>query len=132
MDIALDGMTATIVAIEQDYENRVHLAVTVDDDPGSDLGRDGKPGHRFFFGIDEVEPAEPGVRPTSRRSSPLSLLKETAMRESSMEQTSDASSANEARDILCLSGGAALIVLGAGLAMAHPFIRRSARRRSTH
>ena len=26
----------------------------------------------------------------------------------------------EARDIVCLAGGAALIVLGAGLAMTHP------------
>jgi hypothetical protein len=55
-DIALDGKMATIIAIEQDYEDRVHLSVTVDDDPGNDFGRDGKPGHRFFFGIDEVEP----------------------------------------------------------------------------
>ena len=31
----------------------------------------------------------------------------------------------EARDILCLAGGAALIVLGAGVAMAHPAVRRS-------
>lgn len=54
-DLALAGKTATIAAIEQDYENRVHLAVTVDDDPGSDLGVDGKPGHRFFFSPDEVE-----------------------------------------------------------------------------
>jgi hypothetical protein len=55
-DIALDGKIATIVSIEQDYEDRIHLAVTVDDDPGSDFGLTGQPGHRFFFGIDEVEP----------------------------------------------------------------------------
>jgi len=55
-DIALNGMAATVVSIEQDLENRIHVAVTVDDDPGSDLGMQGKPGHRFFFGIDEVEP----------------------------------------------------------------------------
>lgn len=54
-DLALAGKTATIAAIEQDYENRVHLAVTVDDDPGHDLGADGKPGHRFFFSPEEVE-----------------------------------------------------------------------------
>jgi hypothetical protein len=54
-DIALSGKTATIASIEQDFENRIHLAVTVDDDPGSDLGAQGKPGHRFFFGIEEVE-----------------------------------------------------------------------------
>lgn len=54
-DMALDGKTATIAAIEQDYENRIHLAVTIDDDPGKDLGAQGKPGHRFFFSPDEVE-----------------------------------------------------------------------------
>jgi hypothetical protein len=33
----------------------------------------------------------------------------------------------EARDIVCLAGGAALIVLGAGLAMTHPMVRRNAK-----
>jgi hypothetical protein len=62
-DLALAGRVATIAAIEQDYENRIHLAVTVDDDPGRDLGIDGKPGHRFFFSPEEVEvlgPADGG------------------------------------------------------------------------
>jgi hypothetical protein len=54
-DIALDGKIATIASIEQDYEQRIHLAVAVEDDPGHDLGIDGKPGHRFFFALDEVE-----------------------------------------------------------------------------
>jgi len=56
MDLALKGKTAVITAIEQDFENRVHLAVIVDDDPGRDLGATGKPGHRFFFRPEEVEP----------------------------------------------------------------------------
>jgi hypothetical protein len=56
MDLALAGMTATVEAIEQDFEDRVYLAVTVDDDPGKDLGRLRQPGHRFFFQPDEVEP----------------------------------------------------------------------------
>jgi hypothetical protein len=55
-DLALDGKIATIVSIEQDYEDRIHLAVTVDDDPGNDFGLTGQPGHRFFFGTEEVEP----------------------------------------------------------------------------
>jgi hypothetical protein len=54
-DIALRGKAATIAAIEQDFENRIHVVVTVDDDPGSDLGLAGKPGHRFFFSPEEVE-----------------------------------------------------------------------------
>jgi hypothetical protein len=57
LDLALAGKTARIEAIEQDYENRTHLAVTIEDDPGQDLGAQGKPGHRFFFHPDEVERA---------------------------------------------------------------------------
>ncbi len=56
LDIALRGKIATIVSIEQDFEERVHLAVTVDDDPGSDLGLTGQPGHRFFFRPGDVKP----------------------------------------------------------------------------
>jgi hypothetical protein len=55
-DMALKGKAATIAAIEQDYEDRLHVAVTVDDDPGQDLGVEGKPGHRFFFRPEELEP----------------------------------------------------------------------------
>ena len=58
LDMALVGKTATVEAIEQDYEDRVHLAVTVDDDPGQDLGAAGQPGHRFFFRPEELEPIE--------------------------------------------------------------------------
>jgi hypothetical protein len=56
MDPALAGMTATVDSIEQDFEGRVYLAVTVDDDPGRDLSALRQPGHRFFFQPDEVEP----------------------------------------------------------------------------
>ncbi len=55
-DMVLEGMTATIESIEQDYEDRTYLAVTLDDDPGQDLGELRKIGHRFFFGVEEVEP----------------------------------------------------------------------------
>jgi hypothetical protein len=57
-DLALAGRIATVRSVEQDFEDRVHLSVTVDDDPGQDLGIRGQPGHRFFFGPDEVEPLE--------------------------------------------------------------------------
>jgi hydrogenase maturation protease len=59
-DLVLKGRTATIRAVEVDFEDRLHLSVTIDDDPGQDLGIDGQPGHRFFFGPDEVEPLEGG------------------------------------------------------------------------
>ena len=56
LDMVLDGKLATVASIEQDFEGRVHFAVTVDDDPGRDLGADRQMGHRFFFLADEVEP----------------------------------------------------------------------------
>jgi hydrogenase maturation protease len=62
LDIALAGQTATIEAIEQDYEDRIHLAVILDDDPGRDLGLLRQPGHRFFFSPEEVEPLRPEER----------------------------------------------------------------------
>jgi hypothetical protein len=55
-DLALAGKVAIIEAIEQDYENKVHFAVVVDDDPGKDMGMLRQPGHRFFFSPEEVEP----------------------------------------------------------------------------
>ena len=36
---------------------RRFCTVTVDADPGRDLGLLGQPGHRFFFELDELEPA---------------------------------------------------------------------------
>jgi hypothetical protein len=54
-DLALAGMVASIATIEQDFEGRVFVTVTLDDDPGADLGAQGLPGHRFFFRPDEIE-----------------------------------------------------------------------------
>ncbi len=56
LDMALAGKTATVDSIEQDFDGRAWLAVTVDDDPGKDLGALRQPGHRFFFSPEEVEP----------------------------------------------------------------------------
>jgi len=56
LDLALRGKVAIVEALEQDYEGRVYLAVTVEDDPGKDLGELRQPGHRFFFSPEEVEP----------------------------------------------------------------------------
>jgi hypothetical protein len=55
-DLALAGMLATVTSVEQDFEDRFFVCVTIDDDPGRDLGATGQPGHRFFFRADEVEP----------------------------------------------------------------------------
>ena len=56
MDMALDGKIAIIEAIEQDVEDQIHFALILEDDPGKDLGLMRQPGHRFFYGADEVEP----------------------------------------------------------------------------
>ena len=63
MDIALAGQIATIECIEQDYEGKQHFCVVLDNDPGKDMGLLRQPGHRFFFGADEVEPLAPDEVP---------------------------------------------------------------------
>jgi len=54
-DGMLDGRLATIERILIDYDDRVHLAVTIDDDPGQELMRE--TGRFLFFAPDEVEVA---------------------------------------------------------------------------
>jgi len=54
-DLILAGKRAMVVALEEDAEGKVHAAVVLDDDPGRDLGIMRQPGHRFFFGLDELE-----------------------------------------------------------------------------
>jgi hydrogenase maturation protease len=55
-DLALAGRLALVESIEQDAEGSLHVTVTLDDDPGRDLGAARVLGHRFFFGLEEVEP----------------------------------------------------------------------------
>lgn len=63
-DRAMAGRLAVVEAIHEDTEGKVHLAVTLEDDPGQDLGTACRPGHRFFFSAAEVEPlAEAGDPP---------------------------------------------------------------------
>ena len=56
MDHALAGRTAVVEGIDQDDAGAFHVTVTVEDDPGRDLGMARHPGHRFYFRTDEVEP----------------------------------------------------------------------------
>ena len=37
MDVVLKGKVAFVEGIEQDFEDRVYIAVTLEDDPGRDL-----------------------------------------------------------------------------------------------
>ncbi|MGA7392132.1 MAG: hypothetical protein WCA06_02915 [Terrimicrobiaceae bacterium] len=58
MDLALAGKTAVVETIECDAEDQIQLALVLEDDPGKDLGMLRQPGHRFFYGVDEIEPVE--------------------------------------------------------------------------
>jgi hypothetical protein len=58
MDLVLKEKVAFVEGLEQDYEERVYIAVTLEDDPGRDLGADRFLGHRFFFSPEEVEPLD--------------------------------------------------------------------------
>lgn len=53
-DKLLDGRSATLERIYIDVEDRVYLAVTVDDDPGQELMR--ATGRYLFFFASEVQP----------------------------------------------------------------------------
>ena len=57
-DMALNGQTAIIHSIEEDFEGRIHVAVILEDDPGREMGEAKFPAHRFFFSTDELEPLE--------------------------------------------------------------------------
>ena len=52
-DRILDGRSATLERIYLDYDDRVYLAVTVDDDPGQELMRE--TGRYLYFFAQEVE-----------------------------------------------------------------------------
>jgi hypothetical protein len=52
-DRMLDGRRATLERIYVDYDDRVYLGVTVDDDPGQELMRE--TGRYLFFFANEVE-----------------------------------------------------------------------------
>ena len=54
-DLILKDEVAVIEAIERDFDNKVHVAVVLDADPGREFGLDRMPGHRFFFSPDEIE-----------------------------------------------------------------------------
>lgn len=56
MDQALADKVAIVDGIEQALDDRVHVAVTLEDDPTRDLGRAWQVGHRFFFSPEEMEP----------------------------------------------------------------------------
>ncbi|GAC1471205.1 MAG: hypothetical protein NVS2B12_23990 [Ktedonobacteraceae bacterium] len=58
-DMLLDQKIARVEKIQQDFEDRYYLIVTLDDDPGREQEDERVlPGHRFFFYPEEVERVE--------------------------------------------------------------------------
>lgn len=55
-DAALEGRIGVVESIEEELDGALHVVVVSEDDPGLDLGMARMPGHRFFFGLDELEP----------------------------------------------------------------------------
>jgi hypothetical protein len=53
-DMFVDGQTATVEAVVHDVDDRVHLAVILDDHPDADLAR--WHGRFLYFAPEEVEP----------------------------------------------------------------------------
>ncbi|MGW1028589.1 hydrogenase maturation protease [Streptomyces sp. NPDC002577] len=67
-DMALAGRTAEVATVEEDLEGRIHVSVTLDGDPGRDLGTGAQIAHRFFFSPAELEPlGEAGDRTSDAR-----------------------------------------------------------------
>ena len=59
MDVFMAGMTATVEAIYESVDDDTHVAVTLDDDPATDLHR--VSGRFFYFAPDELEPLAPAA-----------------------------------------------------------------------
>jgi hypothetical protein len=55
MDVVLSGRAGIVESVEHDYDNRTHVAVVIEDDPGMDLGLARATAHRFFFSAAELE-----------------------------------------------------------------------------
>ena len=65
-DRAIAGKVGIVEQLHADMDGAVHLAVTLEDDPGRDLGEKRQPGHRFFFSPSDVEPLAGAPLPTRR------------------------------------------------------------------
>jgi hydrogenase maturation protease len=69
MDMMLDGQTARVEVLQQDFENRIYLVVTLDADPGREQWDERVlPGHRFFFFPEELDPLEESIERTVNHS----------------------------------------------------------------
>src|SRR5215471_11693569 len=83
MDMILDGEAARVEVLQQYFENRIYLVVTLDVDPGREQ-RDERvlPGRRFFFFPEEVDPLDE----TSTREITKGAQKHQSQSELTLEQ----------------------------------------------
>jgi hypothetical protein len=56
MDMFLAGRSATVAAVHRDLDDRIFVAVTIDDDPGADLHH--AYGRFFYFSPEEIVPLD--------------------------------------------------------------------------
>lgn len=54
-DVFLKDKIGIVESVETDFEDRVYVAVVLEDDEGKDLGFEKKIAHRFFFEPSELE-----------------------------------------------------------------------------
>lgn len=67
LDQALAGRVGIVEGLDESLDGVVHVTVTLEDDPGRDMGEGRFPGHRFYFQLDEIEPLDPaGPAPPKR------------------------------------------------------------------
>ena len=59
-DQILSGKTGVVEGLDESLDGVPQVAVTLEDDPGRDMGEGRYPGHRFFFNVDEVQPIPHG------------------------------------------------------------------------
>ena len=62
-DGALAGRVGIVEGLDASLEDTIHLTVTLEDDPGRDMGDARFPGHRFYVTPDEVEPLDAAGAP---------------------------------------------------------------------
>ena len=68
LDLALECRVGVVEATEEDDTGEIHVVVTLEDDPGRELGEARFIAHRFFFRTDEVVPLDfPGAEPPVQR-----------------------------------------------------------------
>ncbi|MGH9337724.1 MAG: hypothetical protein ACRD21_28565, partial [Vicinamibacteria bacterium] len=67
LDKMLEGKIGIVEGIDEDIDGNVLIVLTLEEDPGRDLGDSHFPGHRFYFATDEIEPILESNPPTSGR-----------------------------------------------------------------